>query len=70
MPLLIETHVHKMVGMVVVVSCSPTVQVSTKHGSGMKTAWHGTAQHGDVCASDQGSTFVVCSILLCSLHHW
>jgi hypothetical protein len=31
MPLLIETHAHKMVGMVVVVSCSPAVQVSGTH---------------------------------------
>lgn len=45
MPLLIETHVHKMVGMVVVVSCSPTVQVSAD-----PTRWS-TAQHGEVCAS-------------------
>lgn len=29
MPLLFETHVHKMVGLVVVVSCTPEVQVRT-----------------------------------------
>jgi hypothetical protein len=41
MPLLIETHVHKMVGVVVVVSCTPAVQVSnTRSGPAFSYSQH------------------------------